>query len=139
MAAAGSAYPGDALADRPVAQWLLRRWSDHWVRHDVGYWEPTTHGLPLTTSQQPNVHWDGPAARSEDRLYELPVVAVHDVANFLVENVRASGAIWCRSATRHVMSALFLMAHPVSCDHVTHPLLALSAEGIPILAEVLLG
>jgi hypothetical protein len=38
MAAAGSAYPGDALADRPVAQWLLRRWSDHWVRHDVGYW-----------------------------------------------------------------------------------------------------
>lgn len=44
-----------------------------------------------------------------------------------------------RSAPRHVMSALFLMAHAVSRDHVTHPLLAFAAERIPILADVLLG
>lgn len=30
--------PGDALADRPAAQRLLQSWSDHWVRHGVGYW-----------------------------------------------------------------------------------------------------
>jgi hypothetical protein len=30
--------PGDALADRPAAQRLLQRWSEHWVRHGVGYW-----------------------------------------------------------------------------------------------------
>ena len=30
--------PSDALADRSAAQRLLERWSDHWVRHGVGYW-----------------------------------------------------------------------------------------------------
>jgi hypothetical protein len=29
--------PSDALADRPAAQRLLQRWSDHWIRHGVGY------------------------------------------------------------------------------------------------------
>jgi hypothetical protein len=47
---------------------------------------------------------------------ELPVVAVHDVANVPVENVPASGATWCGSAPHHVVSALFLMAHTVSRD-----------------------
>lgn len=70
---------------------------------------------------------------------ELPVVVVHNIANVPVENVPASDATGCGSAPYHVMSALFLMAHTVRRDHVTHPLLAFAAKGIPILADVLLG
>ena len=30
--------PSDALADEPAARQLLRRWTNHWDRHGIGYW-----------------------------------------------------------------------------------------------------